>query len=52
MFWGWGEQWDWEHRIDAWEPGKRLRLVQDRYVPFDVHGKPMSEGPCPAPGGD
>ena len=23
--------------------GKRLRLVQDRYVPFDVHGKPMSE---------
>jgi uncharacterized protein YndB with AHSA1/START domain len=44
MFWGWGDQWDWEHRIDAWEPGKRLRLVQDRYVPFDVHGKPMSEG--------
>ena len=28
MFWGWGEFFDWDHRIDAWEPGKRLRLVR------------------------
>lgn len=44
MFWGWGEAWDWRHRIDAWEPSRRLRLVDDRYVPFDVHGQPMPEG--------
>jgi uncharacterized protein YndB with AHSA1/START domain len=44
MFWGWGEFFDWRHRIDAWEPGRLLRLVDDRAVPFDVHGKPMPEG--------
>jgi uncharacterized protein YndB with AHSA1/START domain len=44
MFWGWGEFFDWRHRIDGWEPGRLLRLVDDRAVPFDVHGKPMPEG--------
>lgn len=44
MFWGWGEAWDWRNRIDAWEPSRLLRLVDDRYVPFDVHGQPMPEG--------
>ncbi|MGH9330748.1 MAG: SRPBCC family protein, partial [Vicinamibacterales bacterium] len=42
--------WDWRNRIDAWEPSRRLRLVDDRYVPFDVHGQPMPEGRVrPAP---
>jgi uncharacterized protein YndB with AHSA1/START domain len=44
MFWGWGESWDWRHRIDAWEPSRHLRLVDDRYVPFDVHGQPIADG--------
>jgi uncharacterized protein YndB with AHSA1/START domain len=50
MLWSWEEMWDWKHRINAWEPNRLLRLVDDRYVPFDVHGKPMAEGRVrPAP---
>jgi uncharacterized protein YndB with AHSA1/START domain len=41
MFWGWDDSWAWESRIDAWEPGKRLRLVEHRPA-FDAHGKPVS----------
>jgi uncharacterized protein YndB with AHSA1/START domain len=35
MHWSWGEGWSWETRIDAWEPGRLLRLVQDDYRPSD-----------------
>jgi uncharacterized protein YndB with AHSA1/START domain len=41
MFWGWDGQWAWESKIDGWEPGKRLRLVEDRPA-FDASGKPIS----------
>jgi uncharacterized protein YndB with AHSA1/START domain len=40
MFWGWDGQWAWESKIDGWEPGKRLRLVEDRPA-FDASGKPL-----------
>ena len=33
--WSWGESKDWPSRIDAWEPGKLLRLVQDDYRPSE-----------------
>jgi uncharacterized protein YndB with AHSA1/START domain len=33
MVWAWDESWDWTTRIDAWEPGRLLRLVQDDYQP-------------------
>jgi len=33
MRWSWEEHFDWPTRIDAWEPGRRLRLVQDDYRP-------------------
>jgi uncharacterized protein YndB with AHSA1/START domain len=35
MRWAWEESWDWRTRIDAWEPGRRLRLVQDEYQPAE-----------------
>ena len=34
MKWSWGDGWDWETSIEAWEPGRLLRLVQD-YAPSD-----------------
>jgi uncharacterized protein YndB with AHSA1/START domain len=40
MFWGWDGHWAWESEIDAWEPGKRLRLVEHRPA-FDVKGDPL-----------
>jgi uncharacterized protein YndB with AHSA1/START domain len=40
MFWGWNGQWAWESEIDAWEPGKRVRLVENRPA-FDITGQPM-----------
>ena len=43
MFWGWDSHWAWESEIDAWEPGKRLRLVENRPA-FDAAGKPL-DGP-------
>ncbi|HJX88276.1 MAG TPA: SRPBCC domain-containing protein, partial [Gemmatimonadales bacterium] len=36
MLWNWGEGQDWESRIDVWEPGRRLRLVQDDSRPYDT----------------
>ena len=36
--WSWDDKWTWESRIDLWEPGRRLRLVQDDAQPFDVEG--------------
>ncbi|HET9252504.1 MAG TPA: SRPBCC domain-containing protein, partial [Candidatus Eisenbacteria bacterium] len=35
MLWAWEESWDWPSRIDAWEPGKLLRLTQDDYRPSE-----------------
>lgn len=36
MVWSWGgEAFAWETRIDGWEPGRLLRLVQDDYQPSD-----------------
>ena len=44
MLWSWGEGWDWETRIDAWEPGRMLRLVQNDARPYDTHGNPLPPG--------
>ena len=44
MRWSWGEGWDWETRIDAWEPGRLLRLVQEEARPYDSEGRMLSPG--------
>ncbi len=44
VFWGWDEHWAWESQIDAWEPGARLRLVENRPA-FDVNGEPLPGPP-------
>jgi uncharacterized protein YndB with AHSA1/START domain len=44
MVWSWGEGWDWETRIDAWEPGRLLRLVQEDARPSDTQGRPLPPG--------
>ena len=44
MLWNWGEGQDWESRIDVWEPGRRLRLVQDDARPYDTQGRPLPAG--------
>ncbi|HEX4933375.1 MAG TPA: SRPBCC domain-containing protein [Gemmatimonadaceae bacterium] len=41
MYWGWGDGWAGESRIVAWEPNRRLRLVETRQT-FDADGKPLS----------
>ena len=41
VFWGWDEHWAWESEIEEWEPGKRLRLVENRPA-FDVNGEPLA----------
>lgn len=49
MSWMWDGAWTWVSRIDRWEVGRHLRLVQDAVRPFDVHGKPVDEAiaaPC------
>jgi uncharacterized protein YndB with AHSA1/START domain len=40
VFWGWDDHFAWESAIDAWEPGVRLRLVENRPA-FDVNGQPV-----------
>jgi uncharacterized protein YndB with AHSA1/START domain len=42
IFWGWDDRWAWESQIDAWEPGKRLRLVENRPA-FDAAGAALPE---------
>lgn len=42
--WSWDEKWTWESQIDLWEPGRRLRLVQDEQRPFDVDGGLLGPG--------
>jgi uncharacterized protein YndB with AHSA1/START domain len=44
MQWSWGDSWDWTTRIEAWEPGRRLLLVQDDQRPYDAEGRPLPEG--------
>lgn len=44
VFWGWDQHWAWESQIDAWEPGKRLRLIENRPA-FDVKGEPLAGPP-------
>lgn len=41
MFWGWDDIWAWESHIEVWEPGTRLRLIENRPA-FDATGKPAS----------
>jgi uncharacterized protein YndB with AHSA1/START domain len=40
MLWSWGYGEDWQTRIDAWEPGRLLRLVQEDARPYDTQGRP------------
>ena len=44
VFWGWDGHWAWESTIDAWEPGARLRLIENRPA-FDVNGE-LLPGPA------
>lgn len=42
--WSWDDLWTWESEIDLWEPGRRLRLVQEDQRPFDVDGGVLPQG--------
>jgi len=44
MLWSWGKGWDWETRIDGWEPGRLLRLVQEDARPYDASGRMLPPG--------
>ena len=44
MRWSWGHGEDWVTRIDAWEPGRLLRLVQEDARPYTAEGKPLPPG--------
>ncbi|HYC32718.1 MAG TPA: SRPBCC domain-containing protein [Gemmatimonadales bacterium] len=44
MLWSWDGMWDWETRIDAWEPGRLLRLVQEDARPYDIEGRQLPPG--------
>jgi uncharacterized protein YndB with AHSA1/START domain len=44
MVWSWGENWDWATRIEAWDPGRLLRLIQEDARPSDAEGQPVPEG--------
>ncbi len=44
MLWSWGHGEDWVTRIDAWEPGRSLRLVQDAARPYDAQGNQLPAG--------
>jgi uncharacterized protein YndB with AHSA1/START domain len=41
MHWSWDGAWDWDTRIDVWDPNRRLRLVQDTVQMTDATGKPV-----------
>lgn len=41
MLWSWGHGEDWVTRIDAWEPGRLLRLVQPDARPADTAGRQL-----------
>lgn len=40
--WTWDDRWTWATRIDKWEPGRVLRLVQDAQRPFDAEGEEVA----------
>ncbi|HEX6105558.1 MAG TPA: SRPBCC domain-containing protein [Gemmatimonadales bacterium] len=44
MVWSWDGMWDWETRIDGWEPGRLLRLVQEDARPYDSQGRMLPPG--------
>ncbi|HWM86367.1 MAG TPA: SRPBCC domain-containing protein [Kofleriaceae bacterium] len=44
VLWSWGEVGSWRSRIEAWEPGRRLLLVEDAERPFDFEGRLLPEG--------
>jgi uncharacterized protein YndB with AHSA1/START domain len=44
MLWSWGHAEDWVTRIDAWEPGRLLRLVQEDARPYDAQGNQLPPG--------
>jgi uncharacterized protein YndB with AHSA1/START domain len=44
MFWSWEDGWDWETRIEDWQPGRFLRLVQEDARPYDAQGRPLAPG--------
>ena len=44
MLWSWGDTGEWETRIDAWEPGRLLRLVQEDARPTDGEGRSLPPG--------
>lgn len=44
MLWSWGHGEDWQTRIDAWEPGRLLRLVQEDARPADTGGRQLPPG--------
>lgn len=43
MYWGWGGEWGGESRIAAWEPNRRLKLIESSQG-FDADGKPLERG--------
>ncbi len=43
MTWSWDDKWTWSSRIDLWEPGRHLRLVQHSQRPFDAEGSLLDE---------
>jgi uncharacterized protein YndB with AHSA1/START domain len=44
MLWSWGYGEDWQSRIDAWEPRRLLRLVQEDARPYDAQGRQLPPG--------
>lgn len=44
MLWSWGHGEDWETRIEAWEPGRLLRLIQEDARPYDTQGRLLPAG--------
>jgi uncharacterized protein YndB with AHSA1/START domain len=47
MHWSWGDAWSGIARIDAWDPPRLLRLV-DEYRGFDAEGRPRPDVPRPS----
>jgi len=44
MLWSWGYGENWETRIDAWDPTRLLRLVQEDARPYDTQGRQLQPG--------
>jgi uncharacterized protein YndB with AHSA1/START domain len=45
--WAWNERFVWTNRIETWNPGRQLRLLQSESLPFDLEGRPLAEGAVP-----